>query len=144
MPLLNPQNFPNAEIEGCTKSSEQSRFYNCIAWASEEDGRHWWPNSTMAYWPEDVPAKTTVNAFLRLFEKQGYKKCADGSHEKGCEKVAIYALKFVVTHAARQLPNGRWTSKIGIENIDIEHNSTEALEGPFYGEVVRYLMRPEA
>ena len=142
MPLLDPKKFPNAESEGYKKTSEVSSFYNCIAWASGEAGRHWWPNSNMAYWPEDVPAKTTVNAFLKLFKKQGYANCADGSHEEGFEKVAIYALSFVVKHAARQLPNGGWTSKIGIGDLDIEHNSIEAIEGPHYGEVVRFLKRP--
>ena len=138
---LNPENFPNAEAEGYTEISPRSRFYNCIAWAVGEDFRPWWPNSKMAYWPDDVPSRGTVFAFLRLFKNLGYESCSDGSNEEGYEKIAVYALNQGVTHAARQLPNGHWTSKIGIENIDIEHNTIEALEGPFYGRAVRYLRR---
>jgi hypothetical protein len=52
--------------------------------------------------------------------------------ENGYEKVAIYTLNGVPTHAARQLPNGNWTSKLGSE-IDIEHNSLDCLNGTVYG-----------
>lgn len=66
--------------------------------------------------------------------------CPDAVLEEGYEKVAIYASRGgEATHAARQLPNGRWTSKCG-ENIDIEH-VLEGLEGPAYGEVAKILKR---
>lgn len=138
--LLDVKQFPNA-IKGCRYKSPRDRFYNCIAFAAGETGRNWWPNSKMAYWPKDVPAKETVNSFLKLYQSLGYENCKDGSHEDGYEKVAIYALNNKVKHAARQLLNGNWVSKIG-HNIDIEHETVENLEGPFYGEVVRYLKRP--
>ena len=95
----------------------------------------------MAYWPEGVPTKETVNSFLKLYQSLGYKNCKDGSREEGFEKVAIYALNNKVTHAALQLNNGDWVSKIG-HNVDIEHEAIDNLEGPFYGKVVRYLKRP--
>jgi hypothetical protein len=44
------------------------------------------------------------------------------------------------THAARQLDNGRWTSKLG-ELEDIEH-SLRDLEGAAYGTVVQVMKRP--
>ena len=44
------------------------------------------------------------------------------------------------THAARQFPGGRWTSKLGPAE-DIEHE-LEELAGPLYGEVVLILRRP--
>ena len=43
-------------------------------------------------------------------------------------------------HAARQLPNGRWTSKLG-ELEDIEHVLHD-LEGAAYGSVVLVMKRP--
>ena len=128
---LNPDRFPNAKTEGYTDRSPKCKFYNCIAWAAGEILRPWWPNSNMAYWPDNVPSRVTVFAFLRLFRSLGYESCPDDSYEEGYEKIAIYALNQDVKHAARQLPNGHWTSKIG-SNIDIEHNTIEALEGPFY------------
>jgi len=139
---LNPVNFPRAETEGYFETSPQSRFYNCIAWAAGDNTRPWWPNSQMAHWPKDVPSKVTVYAFLCLFRSLDYENCQNGSLEKGFEKVAIYALNNVVKHAAIQLSNGHWSSKIGIDNIDVEHVTLEALEGPQYGKVVRFLRRP--
>lgn len=44
-------------------------------------------------------------------------------------------------HAARQLPTGAWTSKIG--NLeDIEHAELDALAGPLYGSPAVVLSRP--
>jgi hypothetical protein len=45
-------------------------------------------------------------------------------------------------HAARQLPSGRWTSKLG-ELEDIEHGLRD-LEGDAYGTVVLIMKRPIA
>jgi hypothetical protein len=45
------------------------------------------------------------------------------------------------THAARQLDNGKWTSKLG-QLEDIEHESLEALSGAVYGSVVQVLKKP--
>lgn len=46
------------------------------------------------------------------------------------------------THAARQLPDGWWTSKLG-RQIDIEHELS-AIEGPAYGKVAILLARAAA
>ena len=43
------------------------------------------------------------------------------------------------THAARQLPNGKWTSKLGRWE-DIEHD-LEGLTGEMYGSVQQILKR---
>ena len=69
-----------------------------------------------------------------------YEPCDDGALEDGFEKVAIYALSFTVTHMARQLASGRWTSKLG-ELEDIEHETPAELEGDIYGIVVQYMRR---
>lgn len=42
---------------------------------------------------------------------------------------------------ARQLPTGRWTSKLG-GSEDIEHASPTELEGDMYGTVVLYMRKP--
>jgi hypothetical protein len=60
--------------------------------------------------------------------------------EPGYEKVALFALGGSVKHAARQLPDGRWTSKMG-RDIDIRHDEVDGVSGPFYGDVVLYLRR---
>ena len=137
---LNLGRFPNS-FEGCHERSPRDVNYNCIAFAAGDTARPWWPNTKGAYWPENVPARETVYAFLSLYRSLGYESCDDGALENGFEKVAIYALDNKVKHAARQLPNGNWVSKIG-QNIDVEHDTVATLEGPFYGTAVRYLKRP--
>jgi hypothetical protein len=72
----------------------------------------------------------------------GYAPCADGSLEPGYEKAALYATDEGPTHAARQLSNGRWTSKLGPDD-DIEH-TLEGLVSPVYGTVVQFHRRPTA
>jgi len=69
-------------------------------------------------------------------------KNRDGSFEEGFEKLAIYGSGLMYTHAARQLPDGRWTSKLG-QHEDITHTTTEAIEGSDYGEVVQCMKRPD-
>ena len=58
----------------------------------------------------------------------------------GWEKVAIYTTDEAPAPAARQLDNGRWTSKLGPDD-DIEH-ALEGLGSPLYGAVVQFLHRP--
>ena len=82
-----------------------------------------------------------MDAFLAGFSALGYERCNDGLLEEGFEKVAIYRLLSEVTHMARQLSTGRWTSKIG-DFEDIEHSSPSELEGEEYGVVVQYMRRP--
>ena len=59
----------------------------------------------------------------------------------GVEEVVIYELNGRGTHAARQLEDGRWASKLG-KYVDIEHLVAESLEGPEYGTVAVFMERP--
>ena len=52
-----------------------------------------------------------------MFEALGFVECQDGTHEPGHEKVALYALNNVPTHAARQDADGNWFSKIVVTLI---------------------------
>jgi hypothetical protein len=56
-----------------------------------------------------------------------YEQCDDGTPECGYEKIAIYVRSGEVKHVARQLPDGRWTSKLGPGYL-IEHSAVEDLE----------------
>jgi hypothetical protein len=79
------------------------------------------------------------NSFPNL-RKQGYQITSPHSLEyNGFDRVAFYAKDDCVTHAARQLANGRWTSKLGCD-IDVEHD-LPGLEGSVYGYVVQILRR---
>jgi len=81
-----------------------------------------------------------VDAFAAVFVALGYTRCSGDALESGFEKVALFADEEVPTHAARQLPNGRWTSKLGFQE-DIEHD-LHALSGDVYGQVRLLLKRP--
>ena len=121
-------------------TSPQDVKYNCIAWAAGEDDIWWWPDDMLsAYWPDTVPRQTTLEAFIQAFATKGYSPCKDGTLAQGFEKIALYALSEKPTHAARQLPDGNWTSKLG-RNHDIDH-TLDALNGPQYGSVAVFLRR---
>jgi hypothetical protein len=133
LPLLKPGNHK--------ETSPASPFYNCIAWAAGEIDVVWWPDQGLqAYWPPGVVRAESIDAFVAAYATKGYQACADGELVRGIEKVAIYALNGVPTHAARQLPSGNWTSKLGPQ-VDVEHYTLGCLEGGLYGYVVKYLSR---
>ncbi|MCY4652771.1 MAG: hypothetical protein OXC95_06355 [Dehalococcoidia bacterium] len=125
-------------------TSEPSSSYNCIAWALGDDSQWFDPMVANAYWPDNLPNELTLDSIVELFRQAGYEVCSDGSLQAGHEKIAIYAKDGAPTHAARQLENGQWTSKLGNFH-DIEHDSLEALQGDGYGEyggVELFMVRP--
>jgi hypothetical protein len=131
-----------------TETSPATRRYNCIAWGAGNDARWWWPDArNIGYWPPNIPREETLDAFERAYALQGYAPCSNGDLEPGVEKVALYGLRvgtdIVPRHAARQLENGWWTSKLGVCE-DIEHDTPDALIGPGYGAPVRFLRRPRS
>jgi hypothetical protein len=122
--------------------------YNCIAWAMGRTDKPWWPSTIKGYhWPRILPrealGKETLDNFVRAFKRLRYtlSRSKDFSLEKGFEKIVIYVKgQQNPTHAARQLPSGMWTSKIGDEE-DIEHVSPSVLEGAEYGTVAVVMKR---
>lgn len=136
--------FPNAR--GVAITSPPSREYNCIAWAMGEATRGWWPLSPGAsgdvYWPPGVMRELSRRSFRWAFDARGFRPCDDGSLVAGIEKVALYEKDAKPTHAARQLVNGRWTSKLGPDE-DVEHDLSD-LEGRRYGRVAAYFERVRA
>lgn len=132
--------FPRLAIGGYRVASVATSNYNCIAWAAGRTDRWWWP-SRDAFWPPDIPAQETLDAFVRAYETLGFTPCADAALEPGFEKIAIYANPGgSPKHAARQLSSGKWTSKLG-RAVDIEHVDPGALEGQLYGSTCLFLKR---
>ena len=135
--------FPSLESEGYSETSPAAPDYNCIAWAAGRTDVAWWPDPQgLGFWPENAPRTETLEAFYRAFEVIGYSACSDAALETGFEKIALYALGGRPKHAARQLPDGRWTSKLG-KHIDIAH-TLRGLEGPMYGQVDGFMKRPRS
>ena len=135
------ESFPNLRDSKYHITSPQDPSYNCIAWAIGRSDLFVWPDKyNQMFWPLLCPREETINAFTNAFRFFGYVPCDDKQQEDGFEKIALYARENIPKHAARQLKNGRWTSKLG-PNIDIEHNLLD-LEGPEYGCVVMFFRRP--
>jgi hypothetical protein len=140
---VNEKLFPDLVPTGYRITSPPDPNYNCIAYAAGAADQWWWPDPDgYDYWPPGVPRVRTLPAFVQAFATAGFTPCPDGTFESGWEKVAIYATDDGPSHAARQLTNGRWTSKLGPDD-DIEH-SLEGLRSNAYGSVVQFLRRPAA
>jgi hypothetical protein len=144
LPMVNDLEtlFPNLRGTAYRLTSPRDKGYNCIAWATGAVDRHWWLDlGGQDHWPAGVARVETIAAFHDAFATLGYVTCSSSDLEADFEKVAVYAnAEGVPTHAARQLPNGRWTSKVG-KLEDIEHELPD-LEGTEYGSVVLVMRRP--
>jgi len=135
--------FPGLRETSYEVTGPADSVYNCIAWAAGATDSWWWPigDPPQVYWPAGVHREETVEAVQTLFASVGYALCADAELEPGYEKVAIFAnaLGFPA-HAARQLANGRWTSKLGqLERVE---HALRDIEGVEYGSVSRVMRRP--
>ena len=140
-----PHELPGLTDQNCHVTSPATTRYNCIAWAAESDTRWWWPDAMgIGYWPANIPRLETSAAFVAAYGTLGYTLCFDGSLETGIEKIALYAKGPAgiqePTHAARQLQNGEWTSKMGTLE-DASHDTPGDVEGPMYGSVLCYMSR---
>lgn len=142
--MIHSIDFPRLTADNHRVTSPPDDIDNCIAWAAG-DAAQWWQPGTPYYWPvpgwpkDDAGMGGLVLAFAAL----GYVECEDASHEPGWEKVALYGTGLFWKHAARQLSSGKWTSKLG-GNVDIEHDTLEAVSGGLYGEVMQIMRRPTA
>lgn len=136
---LDRQEFPNL-VEGHYKqTSDADPSYNCLAWAAGVSDE-WWDPDPFGIWPDDLPRDDSLDTLVMLYEGKGFDLCADGSLETGYEKIAIYGRNGAYEHAALQLPNGNWTSTLGL-GVDIEHSHPECVAGGLYGAVVHFMAR---
>ena len=145
------ENFPLLNPSNSSVTSPVSDAYNCLAWAVEIDDRNFWPDGEeniiqepAVEWPGDIPNEETVDAFVAFFGLFGYEICEDAEFEEEYVKIAIFVdYDGYPTHACRQLPGRRkWTSKMGIEGVDIELDELSYIEGiRFYGTVRVYLKK---
>lgn len=132
--------FPKL-IEGTyIVTSSKSEIYNCIAWAVNDENNWWWP-TIWDYWPDNAPRFHTIEAFISAYETLGFRVCEFGDVEHNTDKIVFYADAGGPQHAAKQLKDGRWASKLG-EFEDIIHNNAEDLECDLYGKVAIYMKRP--
>jgi hypothetical protein len=133
--------WPNLSSTDYRVTSAKSQEYNCFAWAAGEDDRWWQPvPGEQFYWPEGALLEETLAAYIQAYQTLGYEICDADLLETGYQKIALYIdPRGIPTHAARQLPNGKWTSKLGWLE-DIEHE-LDGLVGDRYGVVGQILKR---
>jgi hypothetical protein len=136
--MIGSREFPRLTATNHRVTSAATPEYNCVAWAAG-DSNHWWQPGT--YWPvegsaQDLGPDVLEQAFVAL----GFERCLDSRLRAGVEKVALYGMSPFYTHASPQLPDGKWTSKLG-RDVDIEHDTPEDVAGGIYGDVVQYMMR---
>jgi hypothetical protein len=132
--------YPNLSYTEYEVTSKATKAYNCFAWAAKEDDR-WWSPEPDGFWPDGVPRELTIEAVNQVYQTLGYEPCENADLEPGFEKIAIYVTSDgEPQHAARQLPNGKWTSKLGNWE-DISHELEGLANQMFYGEVKQILKR---
>jgi len=133
--------FPRLTDENCEITSPRTIKYNCIAWTAGAMDRWWQPG---VHWPVNSSRNDHgIGNLVEAFRALGYEECENGTLEDGFEKVAFYGSGMMYTHAARQISDGRWTSKLG-QLEDIVHATVDALSGGDYGEVLQYMRREMA
>lgn len=131
--------FPNLAKTPFEVTSQPDSVYNCIAWAANDNKNLWWPDR-FAHWPDGCPRVRTMGAFRKAFETLGYKRSDYSIEFEAFEYIAIFAKADRPEHAARQLADSSWTSKLG-PYCDISH-SIDGLNGVEYGEPALFMKRP--
>ncbi len=139
--LLSIPEFPNTFNEPFIVTSPQTSSYNCIAWAFDDNTKWYWPDpDDMYFWPNNIPRTVEITSFIELYKLIGYEICNSSLLENGFEKVALFLDNFdSPTHAAKQLSNGYWTSKLGCE-YDIQH-SINSMNNSVYGNAKIFMSR---
>ena len=133
------QAFPRLAQEGYLITSQPDPRYNCIAYAAG-DTSSWLQHLPGYRWP-GAHRSHHADSLVQVFRSLGYQTCDDSSLQPEFQKVAIYAQDSAWTHAAIQLPDGAWRSKLGSEE-DIQHASPESIAGEMYGSIHCFMRRP--
>ena len=132
--------LPNSFVEPLVITSLATGNYNCIAWALEDTEHFYWTGpEEFFYWEADLPREETIDSFVQLFRQHGYEICENALKERGFTKIALFTKDNIPTHAARQLLNGLWTSKLGILE-DVRHTLFAISDG-LYGSVALILKK---
>lgn len=136
--ISDPDSFPRLTDQNHRPTSPSDVTYNCIAWSAGDVTRWWQPGF---YWPVNVSREDCgIGTLVEMFRTLGFHEGAVLQLEPGIEKVALYGNGLHYTHAARQLPSGKWTSKLG-KLEDIEHDHPDDVAGGIYGEVIEIMQR---
>lgn len=115
-----------------------SSEYNSISWAAGDTERWWWPDKfKQLYWPPEAKRQASVGCCVEAFMQLGYEPSQHGALEPGFSKVSIFGDADLV-HAARQVSNGLWTSKLG-RSVLVQHGLSAIDE--LYGRPAVFMRR---
>ena len=131
--------FPQLAGEHYEIVDAPTEQYNCIAYAAGDTSR-WWDYNENYHWPDHASRSNSMESLKQVFLGLGFEQCNDSRLENGYQKVALYEQQGCWTHAAIQMPNGRWRSKMGQGPV-IEHQSPQSLSSGTYGEPTIYMRR---
>ncbi len=108
-----------------------SSAYNCIGWSVG--------NTTSWVWPTQAGQVPRLADFDALYASHGFRRVAglDYRRSPGLDKVVLYAMRrpdgsIALTHAALQLRDGSWSSKLGSLPL-VRHLHPDDVAGPSYG-----------
>lgn len=134
--------FPKLRGTQWSIISRRNKRYNCFAWAAGENDRKW-DFGKKDYWPKGVKKGYGIAYLVAAYVAEGFSVCPKAecaAYDPSCETIVLYELHTNGSHAARLLPNGAWTSKIGALE-DIQHEAPEHLSGTVYGDPLVYMKR---
>ena len=130
--------FPKLKNEDYNIVGDYSDKYNCIAYAAGDTNRSWSITQGNYYWPDYATRTRSIESLKQVFVGIGYEQCNDNKIENGYKKIALYESEEGWTHAAIQMPNGYWRSKLGDGPI-IEHKNPQSLSNKEYGKPTIYM-----
>ena len=105
----------------------------------EGDPRFYWPPELLG----DADENTWVSRYVAAAQAKGFSECGeDASLEVEFEKIVLIHSGGVFKHAALQIDEKRWKSKLGLLS-DLEHPLEFMLRNPF-GKGTIYMKRKRA
>ena len=123
---LHPKAIENINL--FIKVNSQDDNFNCIGYAlsiNEFVSYH-----ISRYWIDSVPRNASIINLVKIFEHFGFERC-NSLVETGYKKIVIYGNHGISKHAAIQLDNIWYESKMG--SYEICKHTLEAIEGALYG-----------
>ena len=85
----------------------------------------------VGWWPSGVDRDYSVSGWGNMLSHYGWRSVDSSRVERGWEKLAVFTTNHVVSHSCKQLPNGRWESKLG-ESVILSNHTLEGIsDGPY-------------
>lgn len=113
-----------------------SPHYNCISHTLNIKNKWSWPKSVDSdnYWPISNISET-IDAFDEFYEYHGFTKTNMNKIYLGKNKIVLYSIGEIPKHAALQIKDDLYESKMGRGEI-IRHDPFD-IENSIYGNIVR-------